>query len=75
MNNLFSKSPETYEKLIQQIDIVLGEMRHQRNDLSTIKRQLHTLQINLDVQKQVDDYFDDESHQNTPPISEKQDLD
>ncbi len=58
MNNLFSKSPETYEKLIHFIEMILNEQRHQRGDMSTIKRQLHVLISDIALQKQVDSYFD-----------------
>ncbi len=62
MNNLFSKSPETYEKLIQLIDTVLTEQRHQRIDLATIKRQDDKIINLLKLQKQVDDYFEDKEN-------------
>ncbi len=65
MNNLFSKSPETYEKFSHVLDLLLAEQRHQRADLATVKRQLHTLLNLLKLQKEVDDYFDrdETSHQ------------
>ncbi len=59
MINLLSKSPETYEKLTHNLDILLTEQRHQRADLATIKRQLHTIINGANLQKQVDEYFDD----------------
>ncbi len=59
MNNLFFKSPETYEKLIQLTQMLLTEQRHQRADLATIKRQLHALISSTDLQKQVDEFFED----------------
>ncbi len=66
MNNLFSKSPETYEKLIHLTEMLLTEQKHQRSDLATIKRQLHTL-INSDkLQKQVDDYFEEDIEETSP---------
>ncbi len=58
MNNLFFKSPETFEKLINKLDMLLAEQRHQRADLDTIKRQLHRLITDCGIQKQVDTYFD-----------------
>ncbi len=57
MNNLFFKSPETYKKLIQSIEYLLDEQRHQRGDLATIKRQLHTLISSGELQDQAQDYF------------------
>ncbi len=61
MNNLFFKSPETYEKFYNKLDMILTEQRHQRADLATIKRQLHTLINVQNLQKQVDDYFDEDT--------------
>ncbi len=58
MNNLFSKSHETYEKLIQLLETSLAEQRHQRIDLATIKRQEDKIINLLKLQKQVDDYFE-----------------
>ncbi len=58
MINLLSKSPETYEKLTNKLDMLLSEQRHQRQDLSTIKRQLHTINNSLNLQEQVDRYFE-----------------
>ncbi len=60
MINLLSKSPETYEKLTHKLEILLTEQKCQRGDLATIKRQLHTLINRANLQKQVDDYFEDE---------------
>ncbi len=57
MNNLFSKSPETYEKFFHITDMILAEQRHQRVDLGIIKRQLHTLISDIALQKQVDKFF------------------
>ncbi len=60
MINLLSKSPETYEKLTHKLDMLLTEQKHQRADLATIKRQLHTIINSANLQKQVDDYFEDD---------------
>ncbi len=64
MNNIFSKSPETYEILYHKLELLLNEQKHQRSDLATIKRQLHTIINSLKLQKEVDDYFeeDEEKH-------------
>ncbi len=61
MINLLSKSPETYEKLNTLIQMLLTEQRHQRGDLATIKRQLHTLINRGNLQKEVDEYFEDQA--------------
>ncbi len=53
-----TKSPETYILINNKLDILLTEQRHQRIDLSTIKRQLHTIIVDLSLQKQVTDYME-----------------
>ncbi len=70
MNNLFSKSPETYEKLILLTNMILTEQRHQRGDMATIKRQLHTLINDVNLQKQVDTFF--ESDETSPQTDQVQ---
>ncbi len=57
MINLLSKSPETYEKLTHSLEMILTEQRHQRADLATIKRQLHSILVDEGTQKQVDDFY------------------
>ncbi len=55
-----SKSPETFNsQTVKLLEYLLAEQRHQRGDLATIKRQLHTIITSDKLQKQVDDYFDD----------------
>ncbi len=72
MINLLSKSPETYEKLL---NLVLNEQRHQRGDLATIKRQLHSIDNSLQLQKQVDDYFEDDETSPQTESDDKNDTD
>ncbi len=69
----FYSNDEVLEVLMLKIEHIQTEMRHQRADLSTIKRQLHTL-INANaMQKQVDDFYDETSPQ-TDPVQEISDL-
>ncbi len=67
MFNYNFKSPETYVKLTNHLQMLLTEQRHQRADLATIKRQLHTIINGMNLQKQVDEYFED-----TEDIPEKE---
>ncbi len=69
MNNIFSKSPETYEILYHKLDMLLTEQKHQRADLATIKRQLHQLINTTNLQKQVDEYFDKDDKEDIPEES------
>ncbi len=72
-----SKSPETFisetSNTEHLMELLLTEQRHQRADLATIKRQLHTIISSAELQKQVDDYFD-EQEQKTPETSPQTDI-
>ncbi len=57
----FYSNDEVLESLMLKLNHVQAEMRHQRADLSTIKRQLHTLINSSALQKQVDTYFDEDT--------------
>ncbi len=63
MTNFIFKSQGTYKKLCQQLVIILNEQRAQRMDLVLIKNMLTRLINDKKLQKQVDDYFDETSHQ------------
>ncbi len=73
MNNLFSKSPETYEKLIRLTNVILTEQRAQRHDLFVLTKMLRELINDSKLQKQVDEYFDeDESEAHLVPETSPQ---
>ncbi len=57
MTNLFFKSPATYKKLANQLEVSLNEQRLQRADLAEIKFMLHKLLNNKDLQETVDKYY------------------
>ncbi len=71
MTNFIFKSQGTYKKLCQQLVIIQNELRAQRQDNIQIMYLLNKLLVNKNLQKQVDEYFDDET---THPEDEK-DLD
>jgi len=58
MTNFIFKSPATYKKLANQVEVLLAEQRHQRADLQEIKFILHKLQNNKDLQETVDKYYE-----------------
>ncbi len=58
MTNFIFKSPATYKKLANQLEVILAEQRHQRSDLNEIKFILHKLQNNKDLQETVDKYYE-----------------
>ncbi len=61
MKNFIFKSEADFHKIVfNKLDMVLAEQRHQRSDLSTILRMLQMLINNANLQKQVDEYFNDD---------------
>ncbi len=65
MNNLFSKSHGTYEKLIQQTTAILDNQRHERLDIARLSLNINKIINLLKLQKQVDDYFEDKEQEET----------
>ncbi len=70
MTNFIFKSQGTYKKLCQQLEIIQSELRAQRQDNLEIKYKLDKLLVNHNLQKQVDEYFED-----TPHPEDEKDLD
>jgi len=62
MTNFIFKSQETYKKLCQQLVIIQSELRHQRSDNVVILSMLSKLITNANLQKQVDDYFEEDQN-------------
>ncbi len=63
MTNFIFKSQGTYKKLCQQLEMVQSELRAQRQDNIQILFLLNKLLVNKNLQKQVDEYFDEDSEQ------------
>jgi len=61
MTNFIFKSQGTYKKLCQQLDMVLAELRHNRQDMVITHHMLNKLMNNQNLQKQVDEYFEDDA--------------
>ncbi len=61
MKNFIFKSEADFHKIVfNKLDMLLAEQRHQRSDLAIILRQLTTIGNALALQKQVDQFFDDD---------------
>ncbi len=61
----FSKSNDSdfqnkFQLVLRKLDIILGEQRHQRIDLVRIIKMVDIDRHNTDLQKQVDEYFDED---------------
>jgi len=70
MKNFIFKSPQDFHKIVfNKLDMLLAEQRNQRHDLFVCIKLIKQLENNLKLQKQVDDYFEenDESDGQSPP--------
>ncbi len=73
MKNFIFKSSDfgLIKNVSNKLDMILSELRHQRQDNTQILFLLNKLVTNANLQKQVDEYFDEDT---THPEDEK-DLD
>ncbi len=59
MKNFIFKSEADFHKIVfNKLDMLLAEQRKQRADLYSIDRKIHSIINSLNLQKQVDEYFD-----------------
>ncbi len=67
MKNFIFKSvnADLHKMLFNKLDMLLAEQRHQRSDLGYIIRYINRTEADKNLQKQVDQYFEDDetSHQ------------
>ncbi len=76
MKNFIFKSEADFHKIVfNKLDMLLAEQRHQRRDLTTIIRLVTGIKIEKDLQKQVDEYFDEDNQEHIPEVDDKNDLD
>jgi len=77
MKNFIFKSEADFHKIVfNKLDMLLAEQRKQRMDLTTIIRIVTGIRVDKDLQKSVDEYFEDDEE--TSPQTEqstKADLD
>ncbi len=67
MNKLFSKSNESdLPKINSNIEFLLAEQRHQRNDLKVITQLVRSLISDVALQRQVTDYYNSEDSASEP---------
>ncbi len=67
MNKLFSKSNDSdLPKINSNIEFLLAEQRHQRNDLKVIKQLVNTIINDFKLQRQVTDYYNSEDEAKLP---------
>ncbi len=70
MKNFIFKSTSDFHKILfNKLDMILAENRHQRNDLAIILSGISKLLNNSNLQKQVDEYFDEEDKEDIPEVA------
>ncbi len=70
MKNFIFKSEADFHKIVfNKLDMVLAELRHQRQDNVQILFLLNKLIVNNNLQKQVDEYFEDDE-KDTPEVEQ-----
>ncbi len=72
MKNLFLSPNGLLKNVFNKLEIILAEQRHNRSDIVLVLSLLNKLVVNQNLQKQVDEYFDED---NTEDIPAKDDLD
>ncbi len=71
MKNFIFKSEADFHKIVfNKLDMLLAEQRHQRSDLSILISKMTTIYNALALQKQVDEYFD-EDKENIPEVDKE----
>ncbi len=80
MKNFIFKSPQDFHKIVfNKLDMLLSEQRHQRSDLATLLRLVtkleHVIVLDKDLQKQVDDYFEEDEKETSPQTEQVTNLD
>ncbi len=64
MKNFIFKSEADFHKMVfNKLDMLLAEQRHQRLDLASLNRLLRVLINDLHLQKQVTDFYPEDSSQ------------
>jgi len=72
MTNFIFKSQWTFKKISNQLEIVLAELRHQRQDNVQILFLINKLITAANLQKQVDDYFEEDDETSPQTESDEQ---
>jgi len=76
MKNFIFKSEADFHKIVfNKLDMLLSEQRHQRQDLTTVIRLVTSIKLDKDLQKQVDQYFEEDETSPQTDQSTKADLD
>ncbi len=76
MKNFIFKSQQDFHKIVfNKLEIIQSELRHQRLDHVQFKLELSKLFMELNLQKQADDYYQSKLTDDIAHIPDKEDLD
>ncbi len=75
MTNFIFKSQGTFKKISNILEMILAEQRHQRQDNIQILFLLNKVLTDKNLQKQVDQYFDQDETSPQTDRPEQEDLD
>ncbi len=71
MKNFIFKSEADFHKIVfNKLEVLLAEQRHQRSDLAIILRLLNSQINSSNLQKQVDEYFDEDTENIPDTVTE-----
>ncbi len=71
MKNFIFKSDADFHKILfNKLDMILAENRHQRMDLVDLKRLMNHISVDLHLQNQVDEYFENDK-ETSPQTDQK----
>ncbi len=71
-NRLIKNSPITLENVHHNLDLVMMELRHQRQEHRDMSLKLEKILIDKHLQMQVDKYFDEDMHTDIPNEKESE---
>ncbi len=75
MKNFIFKSPETYQKLFQSIETIQKNVLYITYRVDAMTKDLRKCLIDKGLQKQVDQYFEDDETSPQTDSDDKRDLD
>ncbi len=77
MKNFIFKSETDFHKMIfNKLDTIQSELRHQRQDHVTLQHDIEAVRLDLNLQRQADEYYvDHKLTHTTHPTSHQTDLD
>ncbi len=75
MKNFIFKSEADFHKIVfNKLDMLLAEQRKQRADLYTLNRDVNKIINSMNLQKQVDEYFEEDEPRSLPLEDNTKDI-